>query len=124
MAMCSHDIVVSIKVVTMTYTKKILLSLCLAAAISGPVQAAEKGSPEQLLTALQTQLPGKEFSFLYVPSADSFISNKMVVGMLKSGTVTSSAKDIIDILSVGGKPLAVGSKNEQVAAATLGRALA
>lgn len=108
----------------MPFIKHLAISLCLAAAIAGHAQAADKGSPEQLMTALQAQLPDKQFNFIYVPSADSYFSNKMMVGMLKSGTVTSAAQDIIGALSAGMKQLAVGSKNEQVAAATLERALA
>jgi len=107
----------------MPFIKKITCSLCLIAAIAGQAQAAEQGSPEQLMSALQAQLPNQEFNFMYVPSADSYFSNKMMVGMLKSGTVTSAAQEIIALLSSGVKQLAVGSKNEQVAAATLERAL-
>ena len=77
----------------------------------------------QRLSALMKVSPDKEFVMIKVPTASSFIANKLALAALKSGTDSAPALNIATMLQRPAPAnLAVTSDNDSIGAATLERA--
>ena len=85
--------------------------------------SAAAGDLDQRIAALMKAAPNKNYKVMVIPSAGSFISNKIIVASLKAGTDSQSSEYIAGVLSGQNiVRLAVTSENDAVGAATLERA--
>lgn len=102
--------------------KKLLAAALVCAASLGNACAADIGARA---AALLKASPDKQFSIMHIPSASGYVSNKLMIAALKSGTESKAVLHIVEMLQ---RPapvdLAVTSDNDEIGAATLERAFA
>lgn len=109
----------------MKYAKLLAIAVFLFAPTASAFADAAGQKMAALYSATQNQNDGPvDWTLMVIPAADNFISNKLVVASLKSGTDTKVSQGISGmLLQQAPLQLAITSDNDGVGAATLERAL-
>ncbi|MBV8048151.1 MAG: hypothetical protein JO171_13405 [Paludibacterium sp.] len=98
------------------------LMISLALCVSMPVLAAN-ASLDAKVAAVRNLHPGLSFDRIDVPTAGNMIADMMMLATIKSGAGSTASQAIIDEMTQGGQPLVVMGEKDNLAEATLERAL-